>query len=114
LSVLAAAQPGDGDPHDDLPVPLTRNEICKLLTGLSRQLAAPAIQLHWSDGDADIRPPPEPATTADEPSHPHDHEMSLEYQAGVNRPAASSYLLHDGETSRDLPQTSDRASTQVT
>ena len=46
-SVLAAAQPR-GDPHDDLLIPLTRNEICKLLTGLSRQLAAPAIQLHWS------------------------------------------------------------------
>ncbi len=48
LSVLAAAQPDRGDPHDDLLIPLTRNEICKLLTGLSRKLAAPALQLHWS------------------------------------------------------------------
>ena len=47
LSVLTAAQPG-GDPHDDLLIPLTRNEICRLFTGLSRQLAAPAMQLHWS------------------------------------------------------------------
>ncbi len=48
LSVLTAAQPGGGDLHDDLLIPLTRNEICKLLTGLSRQVAAPAMQLHWS------------------------------------------------------------------
>jgi hypothetical protein len=47
LSVLTAAQPR-GDPHDDQLIPLTRNEICKLLTGLSRKLAAPAMQLHWS------------------------------------------------------------------
>ena len=48
LSVLAAAQPGGSDPHDDLLIPLTRNEIRRLFTGLSRQLAAPAMQLHWS------------------------------------------------------------------
>lgn len=48
LSVLAAAQPGGSDSHDDLLIPLTRNEIRRLLTGLSRQLAAPAAQLHWS------------------------------------------------------------------
>jgi SRSO17 transposase len=48
LSVLAAAQPGGGDPHDDLLIPLTRNEICRLLTGLSPKLAPPAMQLHWS------------------------------------------------------------------
>ena len=49
LSVLAAAQPGGNDPqHDDLLIPLTRHEIRRLLTGLSRQLATPATQLHWS------------------------------------------------------------------
>jgi SRSO17 transposase len=48
LSVLTAAQPGGSDPRDDLLIPLTRNEICRLFTGLSRQLAAPAMQLHWS------------------------------------------------------------------
>jgi SRSO17 transposase len=48
LSVLAAAQPNGGDPHGDLLIPLTRNEICRLFTGLSRQQTAPAIQLHWS------------------------------------------------------------------
>jgi len=46
LSVLAsqaAAHPGD-----DPLIPLTRHEIRRLLTGLTRQLAAPAAQLHWS------------------------------------------------------------------
>jgi SRSO17 transposase len=48
LSVLAAAQPGGSGPRDDLLIPLTRHEIRRLLTGLSRHLAAPAMQLHWS------------------------------------------------------------------
>jgi SRSO17 transposase len=48
LSVLAAAQPGGSNPRDDPLIPLTRHEIRRLLTGLSRQLAAPAMQLHWS------------------------------------------------------------------
>ena len=48
LSVLAAAQPGGSDSHDDLLIPLTRHEIRRLFTGLSRQLATPATQLHWS------------------------------------------------------------------
>jgi hypothetical protein len=48
LSVLAAAQPGGNHQGDDLLIPLTRHEIRRLLTGLSQQLAAPAIQLHWS------------------------------------------------------------------
>jgi hypothetical protein len=39
LSVLAAAQPGGNDSHDDLLIPLTRHEIRRLFTGLSRQLA---------------------------------------------------------------------------
>jgi SRSO17 transposase len=48
LSVLAATQPGGSDSYDDQLIPLTCNEIRRLFTGLSRQLAAPAIQLHWS------------------------------------------------------------------
>ena len=48
LSVLAAAQPGGSGSRDDLLIPLTRNEIRRLLTGLSRQLAPPAAQLRWS------------------------------------------------------------------
>ena len=48
LSVLAATQPGNGHRRDDLLIPLTRNEIRKLFTGLSQQLPAPAMQLHWS------------------------------------------------------------------
>jgi SRSO17 transposase len=48
LSVLAAAQPGGSGSRDDLLIPLTRNEIRRLLTGLSRQPAPPAAPLHWS------------------------------------------------------------------
>jgi SRSO17 transposase len=48
LSALAAAQPGGNDSHDDLLIPLTRHEIRRLFTGLSRQPATPATQLHWS------------------------------------------------------------------
>ena len=48
LSVLAAAQPGGACQGDDQLVPLTRHKIRRLLTGLSPQLAAPAMQLHWS------------------------------------------------------------------
>lgn len=48
LSVMAAGQPGGSKSRDDLLIPLTRHEIRRLLTGLSRQLAAPAAQLHWS------------------------------------------------------------------
>ncbi len=47
LSVLASQAAGS-HPGDDLLIPLTRHEIRRLLTGLSRQLAAPAAQLHWS------------------------------------------------------------------
>jgi hypothetical protein len=46
LSVLAAAQP-EGSTHDQL-IPLTRNEIRRLFTGLCRQPPAPRRQLHWS------------------------------------------------------------------
>jgi len=48
LSVLAATQPHDSHPGDDQLIPLTRNEIRRLFTGLSQQLAAPATQLRWS------------------------------------------------------------------
>ena len=55
LSVLTATQPdtppNDGDsvtrPHQTL-IPLTRNEIRRLLTGLTSQLKPIAFQLHWS------------------------------------------------------------------
>ena len=45
LSILTAAQPKGGD---DLLIPLTRNEIRRLFTGLSQQPPAPRLQLHWS------------------------------------------------------------------
>jgi SRSO17 transposase len=48
LPVLAAAQPDHTGRHDDPLIPLTRNEIRRLFTGLRRQLPAPAKQLHWS------------------------------------------------------------------
>jgi SRSO17 transposase len=48
LSVLAAAQPGHSVPHDDRLIPLTRNEIRRLFTGLRQQLPSPRTQLHWS------------------------------------------------------------------
>ena len=47
LSVLAS-QAAASHPDDEQLIPLTRHEIHGLLTGLSRQLAAPAAQLHWS------------------------------------------------------------------
>jgi SRSO17 transposase len=47
LSVLAS-QAAASHPDDERLIPLTRHEIRRLLTGLSRQLAAPAAQLHWS------------------------------------------------------------------
>jgi hypothetical protein len=40
------------------------------------------------DGDAITNSQPKPATTADEPSHPHDHDVSLEYQAALVYPEA--------------------------
>jgi hypothetical protein len=48
LSVLAAAQPDGGYPHDDQLIPLTRHEIRRLFTGLCQQPPAPALQLQWS------------------------------------------------------------------
>jgi SRSO17 transposase len=46
LSVLAASQPGRA--RDDQLIPLTRNEIRKLFTGLRQQVPTPRTQLHWS------------------------------------------------------------------
>jgi hypothetical protein len=47
LSVLASHAAG-GHPDDQQLIPLTCHEIRRLFTGLSRQLAPPAAQLHWS------------------------------------------------------------------
>jgi SRSO17 transposase len=47
LSILAASQPDPSDPHHAL-IPLTRNEIRRLFTGLRQQLPSPQTQLHWS------------------------------------------------------------------
>jgi len=48
LSVMAATVPDDSDPGADTLIPLTRNEIRRLFTGLRWQPAAPRRQLHWS------------------------------------------------------------------
>ena len=80
LSVLAATQPGGSQPHDDQLIPLTRNEIRRLFTGLCQQPPAPAIQLHWSRWrrrhQATARACHYRQTS---PRTPHDHEVSLEY-----------------------------------
>jgi hypothetical protein len=65
LSVLAA-QPGHSDPRDDRLIPLTRNEIRRLFTGLHQQQPAPGNSWTGLDGDAATKPPPKPATTDDE------------------------------------------------
>jgi len=48
LSVLAATAPHDSGPSADQLIPLTRNEIRRLFTGLGQQPPAPGKQLHWS------------------------------------------------------------------
>jgi SRSO17 transposase len=48
LSVLAANQPARDHAVDDELIPLTRNEIRRLFTGLHQRLPAPGRQLHWS------------------------------------------------------------------
>jgi SRSO17 transposase len=48
LSVLAAAQPAGDRRTGDQLIPLTRNEIRRLFTGLRQQSPAPRQQLHWS------------------------------------------------------------------
>jgi SRSO17 transposase len=48
LSVLAAISSDDNAPRSGPLIPLTRNEIRRLFTGLGRQLTAPGKQLQWS------------------------------------------------------------------
>jgi SRSO17 transposase len=48
LSVLAATSPHDAGQRDDPLIPLTRNEIRRLFTGLGQRPPEPAKQLHWS------------------------------------------------------------------
>ena len=79
LTVLAAAQPGGSQPRDDQLIPLTCHEIRRLFTGLCQQPPAPPPSCTGRGGDAATRPPPGPVTTADEPKHAHDYELSLEY-----------------------------------
>jgi hypothetical protein len=78
LSVLAAAQPGGSGSRDDLLIPLTRNEIRRLLTGLSRPPARQLRSCTGPDGDAATSSLHEPVITADEHWLPHDHKLSLE------------------------------------
>jgi hypothetical protein len=78
LSVLAS-QASDGHPDDDPLVPLTRHEIRRLFTGLSRQLAAPAIQLHWSRWRRRHQATARACHYRRRAETPNDHEVSLEY-----------------------------------
>jgi hypothetical protein len=48
LSVLAATQTAGVHARDDHLIPLSRNEIRRLFTGLRQQPPAPPLQLHWS------------------------------------------------------------------
>jgi len=48
LSVLAASPPASSDSGAEPLIPLTRNEIRRLFTGLRHQPHAPGKQLHWS------------------------------------------------------------------
>lgn len=50
LSVLAASHPGRA--HDDQLIPLTRNEIRRLFTGLHQQVPPPGFSCTGHDGDA--------------------------------------------------------------
>ena len=78
LSVLAG-QAAASHPDDEQLIPLTRHEIRRLFTGLCQQLTTPAMQLHWSRWRRRHQATARTVTTADEPKHPHDHELSLEY-----------------------------------
>jgi len=48
LSILAATSPAPGHRREDQMIPLTRNELRRLFTGLTQQPPAAAMQLHWS------------------------------------------------------------------
>jgi hypothetical protein len=76
LSVLAAAQPAPA--ADDQFIPLTRNEIRRLFTGLCQNLTAPAMQLHWSRWRRRHQAVARACHFRRRASHPHDHEV-LEY-----------------------------------
>jgi hypothetical protein len=76
---VPASQAAASHPDDEQLIPLTatRSAAC-----------SPACPGNWPhqrhsctgpDGDAGTRPPPGTVTPADEPKHPHDHELSLEY-----------------------------------
>ena len=79
LSVLAATQPGGSRPHDGQLIPLTLNEIRQAVHRATPAAArTPARSCTGHDGDDDTKPPPEPATTGNDPSHPHDYEVSLD------------------------------------
>ena len=52
LPVLAATQPDNSRPRDAQLIPLTRNEIRRLLTGLRQEPPAPWIQLGAPSGHA--------------------------------------------------------------
>ena len=79
LSVLAATQPGRGQPRNDAADPADPQRDPQALHRTAPAAARPRCSCTGHDGDAATKPPPEPATTGNEPSHPHDHEVSLEY-----------------------------------
>jgi hypothetical protein len=48
VSGVLASRPPSANPGDEQLIRLTRHEIRRLLTGMTRQPAASAAQLHWS------------------------------------------------------------------
>jgi hypothetical protein len=76
--VLASHDAG-GHPDDQQLIPLTCHEIRRLFTGLSRQLAPPAAQLHWSRWRRQHQATARACHYRRRSLRPHDHEVSLEY-----------------------------------
>jgi hypothetical protein len=61
-------------------IPLTRNEIARLLTALNiQQTAAPGTCCTGPRGDAATSTAPKPATTSDKPANHEHHDLRLEY-----------------------------------